>query len=115
MGRLLADADPVLGLAELTLLGDDLGGGAQIIHSLFSVLVGPYNTNWSFFGCRRELLSEGLPAITNILVAFFGALRAVNSVSLDDHRVHVEGVPPSGWQTMPCERATSKEEGRSLS
>ena len=67
------------------------------------------------FGCRRELPSEGLPDITEILVASFGALRAVNVISRDNHRVHLEGFPPSGLQTMPCKRASSKEERQSLS
>ena len=29
--------------------------------------------------------------------------------------MHLEGIPPSGWQTMPCERVNHKEDGRSLS
>ena len=44
----------------------------------------------------------------------FAALRAVSAVSREDHRVHLEGVPPSGWQTMPCERANHKEDGQIL-
>ena len=43
LGRLTAEAAPVLGLAELMLLGLDRYGGAHILHSLFSVLVGPYD------------------------------------------------------------------------
>ena len=44
-----------------------------------------------------ELPEEGLPAITEIPVASFAPLRAVSAVSWEDHRVHLEGVPPSGW------------------
>ena len=42
LGRLTAEAAPVPGLAEITLLGVDRYGGSQILNSLFSVLVGPY-------------------------------------------------------------------------
>ena len=104
LGRLTAEAAPVPGLAELTLLGVDQDGGAHILHSLFSVPVGPYDPDRRLFGCHGELPTEGLPAITEIPVASFVALRAVSAVSREDHRVHLEGVPPSGWQTMPCER-----------
>ena len=109
--RLAAEAAPVPGLAELTLLGVDPDGGAHILHSLFSVLVGPYNPNRRLFGCRRELPPEGLFTITKIPMASFAALRTISAVSREDHRVHLEVVPPSGWQTMPCERASNKEDG----
>ena len=42
LGRLTAEAAVVPGLADLTLLGVDQDGGANILHSLFSVPVGPY-------------------------------------------------------------------------
>ena len=86
----------VPGLAELTLLGIDQDGGAHILHSLFSVPVGPYDPERRLFGCRGELSTEGLPAITEISVASFAALCAVSAVSRQDHRVHLEGFPPSG-------------------
>ena len=73
--------------------------------------LGLTNPNRRLFGCRGELPSEGLPAITKIPVAAFAALRAVSAVSWEDHQVHLEGAPPSGWQTMPCERASNKEDG----
>ena len=95
--RLAAEADSFLGLAELTVMGVDRDGGAHILHSLFSVPFGPYDPDQQLFGCRGELPTEGLPAITEILVAFFAALRAVSAVSSEDHRVHLEVVPPSGW------------------
>ena len=55
LGRLTAEAAAVPGLAELTLLGVDQDGGAHILHSLFSVLVGPYDPDRRLFGCRGEL------------------------------------------------------------
>ena len=94
LGRLTAKAAPVPGLAELTLLGVDWDGGAHILHSLFSVPVGPYDPYRQIFGCNGELPAEGLTAITEILVASFAALRAVSTVSWEDHQVHLEGVPP---------------------
>ena len=115
LGRLMAEAATVLGLAELTLLGVGRDGGAHILHSLFSGPVGPYGPNRRLFGCRGELPPEGLPTNTKIPVASFGALRAVKNMSWDDYRVHLEGSPPSSCQTMPYEREISKEEGQSLS
>ena len=96
LGRLTAEAAPVLGLADLTLLGVDREGGAHIVHSLFSVPVGPYDPDRRLFDCRGELPTEGVPAITEIPVASLAALTAVSAVSQEDHRVHLEGVPPSG-------------------
>ena len=115
IGSLTADAAAVPGLAELTLLEMDRDGGSHILHSLFSVPVGPYDPDRQLFGCRGELPTEGLPAITEVPVASFAALRAVSAVSREDHQVHLEGVPPSGWHMMPCERVNHKEDGRSLS
>ena len=109
--RLTAEAAPVPGLAELTILGVDCYGGAHILHLLFYVPVGPYDQNRMLLGCRGELPPEGLPSITNIQVASFGALRAISAVSREDHRVHLEGVPPSGCQMTPCKRASTNEEG----
>ena len=102
-------------LAELTLLGVDRDRGSHILHSLFSVLVGLYDPDRRLFGCRGDLPIEGLPAIKEISVASFAALRAVSAVYREDHRVYLEGVPPSGWKTMPYERANHKEDGRTLS
>ena len=76
LGRLTAEAAPVLGLAERTLLGVDRDGEAHILHSLFSVPVGPYDPGQWLFGCRGELPAEGLPTITKIPVASFAAQRA---------------------------------------
>ena len=78
-------------------------------------MVSPYDPNQSFFGCCGELPPEGIPAITKIPVASFEAQRAVSAMSRGDHWVHLEGVSPSGWQMTPCERASGKGEGRSLS
>ena len=97
------------------LLGVDRVGGAHILHSLFSVPVGPYDPDRRLFGCRGELSLNGFPAINKILVASFEALYVVSTVSQEDHGLHIEGFRPSGWQTSPCEKAISKEEGKSLS
>ena len=115
LGRLTAEAAPVLGLADLTVLGFDRDGGAHILHSLLSVPVRLYNPDQRLFGCCREFPAEGIPAITNILVGSFAAWRAVSAMSWDDHRVYLEGVFPSGWQRKLCKRASDKGEGQSLS
>ena len=71
--------------------------------------LGLTNPNHRLFGCRGELPSEGLPTITKIPVASFEALQSVRAVSREDQRLHLEGVPPFGWQMMPCERLSNKE------
>ena len=108
MGRLTAEAAPVSGLTGLTLLGIDRDRGAHILHSFFSVPVGPYDPDRRLFGCRREVPPEGLPAITEILVTYFAAWRGVSAVLREDHIMHLEGVSPSSWRTTPCERASGK-------
>ena len=76
LGRLTAEAFPVLGLSELTLLGFDRDGGSHILHSLLSVPVGPYDPDRRLFECRGEIPLEKLPAITKILVdCFWGTAR----------------------------------------
>ena len=106
---------PSPGVDGADLLGVDWDRGAHIIQPIFSVRAGPYDPGRRLSGFRGELPVEGLPAITEIPVSFFAALRASSAVSREDHRVYLEGVPPSGWQTMPCKRAIHKEDGRSLS
>ena len=95
LGRLTSEAAPVPILVALTLLKVDWDGEAHIIHSLFSVPVGPYDPYHQLFGCRGELPPEGLPAITDIPVASFLARRGISAVPLDNHIVHMEGVSPS--------------------
>ena len=95
LGPLTAKAVPVPGLVEVTLLGVDWDGGAHILHSLFSIPVQLYDPNRRLFVCG-ELPLVGLLSITEISVAFFGALCAVSDVSREDHRVHLEVPPPSG-------------------
>ena len=106
---------PVPGISELTLLGVDRDGGPHILHLLFSILVRPYDPDQRFFGCCGEFPPEVLPAITEIPVASFGARRAVSAMSRDEHQVHLEEYPPSGWHTMPCERESGKGEQEILS
>ena len=104
LGRLTAEAAPVPGLAELMLLGVDREGVSHILYSLFSVLVVPYDPDRRLFGCRRELPTEGIPAITEIPVASFAALRAVSAVSREDHQLHLEVVSPSRMSSSASQR-----------
>ena len=87
---------------------------AHLLHSLFSVPVGPYNPDLRLFGCRGELPSEGIPAITEIPVASFAVQCIVSAVPWDYQIVHVEGVSTLSWRSTPCERASGKSEGRNL-
>ena len=48
-------------------------------------------------------------------MASFAAQRVVSAVSWEDHIVHLEGSPPSGCWTPPCERKRIKDEGQNLS
>ena len=61
MGRLTDEADPVLGLADLMLLGVNRDGGAHFLHSLFSVLIRPYDPDQRLFRCSGDLPPKGLP------------------------------------------------------
>ena len=109
------EAVPLSGLAELTILGFNWGGGAHILHLIFSVPVGTYEPNRRVFGCRGELPLEGLPAITEISVDSFVARHVISAVLQEYHRVHLEVVPPSVWRMTPYKRASGKGEGRNLS
>ena len=64
LGSLTAEASAVPSLAGLTLLWDNRYGEDHILHSFFSVPVGPYNLERWLFGCREELPPERLPVIT---------------------------------------------------
>ena len=114
LGRLNSEAALVHGLAGLTVLGVDQDGGVHILHSLFSVPVGPYGPDRWLFGWRRKLTLEGIPEITEILVNSFAAHRGVSAMLQEDHIVHLEGVSPSNWQTTPCERSSRKAKVRNL-
>ena len=114
LGRLTAEADPVPGLAGITLLGVDRNGGAHILHSSFSVPVRPYKPDLRLFGCCGELPLEGVPTITEVPVDSFAARRVVSAMLREDHIVHLEGFLPSSWRKNLCERASIKAEGRNL-
>ena len=115
LGRLTVEAVPLSGLAELTILGFNWGGGAHILHLIFSVPVGTYEPNRRVFGCRGELPLEGISAITEISVDSFVARHVISAVLQEYHRVHLEVVPPSVWRMTPYKRASGKGEGRNLS
>ena len=75
------------------------------MHSLFSVRVNVYSTECRLFTCVGELPAEGLPQVTELLLDFFAARRAVRTVPRIDHVAHLGGISPRDWQTKPCERA----------
>ena len=52
LGRLTAEAAPFPVLWGLTILGVDQEREANVLHSLFSVLVGLYDPDHRLFGCR---------------------------------------------------------------
>ena len=108
LGPLTSEAAPVPVFAELTLLRVDQDGGAHILHSVVSVPVGPYDRDRRFFGYRGELPSEGLASITEIPVAFFGALCADSAVSREDHRLHLEVSPPLAGRRCHARGQASK-------
>ena len=85
-----------------------------MLHSFFSVPVGPYHPEQRLFRCRGELPSEGLPEITDIPVASFAVRRVVIIVPREYHIFHVEVVLPSIWRATPCERESGDAERRNL-
>ena len=80
MGHLTVGAAPDPGLTGLTLLGVYRYRGDHIFHSFLSIPVGPYDPDRGLFGCLRKLPPEGLPAITEILLASFVAQRGISAV-----------------------------------
>ena len=112
MGRLTTEAAPAPDLDRLALLVVEWDGKTYVMHSYFSVLVGPYDPERRLFGCRGEIPSEGLPAITDIPVISFAVCPIVRNIPLENHIVHVEGVSTSIWWMKPCNRGIGKAEGR---
>ena len=52
---------PVPGLDKVTLVGVNEDGRVHLMHSLFSVRVNVYSTEFRLFACVGELPAEGLP------------------------------------------------------
>ena len=96
-------------------MGVNRDGTVHLLHSSFFVPVGPYSTDRLLSAFVGELPAEGLPLVADILGEAFAVWGAVRAALRDDHQVHVEGVPPPLWQSMPCERAGKlQEDGRDL-
>ena len=97
--------DPVPGMERLALVRFDQDRTVHLLHSLFSFLVGPYSTDMILLAFNRELPSEGLPPVMELLYDAFAVRCAIFAVSLVDHHVYVEGIPLPCWKSMSCERA----------
>ena len=74
--------DTVPGFEWLTLIGIDQNLTVNLLHLLFSVLVGLYYTALRLFNCRGELPSEGLHLLLRLPVDDFGVRRSVRAGSL---------------------------------
>ena len=74
------------------------------LHLLFSVPVGLYSTAWRIFACRGEPPKKSRPPVADLPVDAFGVRRYMRAILREDHVSHLEGVTPSVWQAMPCER-----------
>ena len=105
LGHLTSGVDPVPGLERLTLLGGNQDGAVHLLHSLFSVPVGLYYSPRWFSIYLGELLYYGLPPVVEIPVEAFMVRRSIRSVPQADHVIHLEGVAPPVWKSMPCEMA----------
>ena len=101
-------------MTRLSLLAVDRNGEAHVLHSFFSVPVGPYDPERRLFRCRGELPSEGLPLSADISAPSFALRRIAITVMKEYHIAHVELVPPLDWRTRTCKRASIKSEVQDL-
>ena len=88
---------PVPGLERVTLVGVDEDRRMHLMHSLFSVRVDIYSTEFRLFACLRKLPVKGLPPVMEILPDFFVARRSVRAVPHIDHIAHLGGISPRDW------------------
>ena len=97
---------PVPGLEKVTLVGVDENGRVHLMHSLFSVRVNVYSSEFRLFACVGELPAEAPPQVTNILPEFFAARRSVCAMTRINHIAHLGGIFSRDRQTKTCECAT---------
>ena len=50
----------------LTFLGVDRGVTVHLLHSFFSILIGPYSTDWWLFDFVVDIPNEGLPPVVDL-------------------------------------------------
>ena len=95
LSHLASGVDPVLRLELLARIFVDSDRTVQILHSLCSVLVGPYNMDRRLLAFSGDLPLEGLPMVIQLLVDILAVWCIVYATPREDHRLHVEGYPPS--------------------
>ena len=78
----------------LALLGFNRDVTFHLLHSFFSILTGPYSTDWWIFTFVGVLSSKSLPLVVVIPKDSFAMQCTVRAVLRVDQQVRVEGVPP---------------------
>ena len=81
-------------MERLSLLMVDQDGEVHVLHSSFSLQVGPYATKRRLLDFRGELTSEGLPPTADIPVASLTVRQTTRNVPREEHMVHAEGISP---------------------
>ena len=75
------------------------------MHSLLSICVDIYLTEFRLFTCLGKLPAEGLSLVMNIPSDFFAAQRSVRAVQRSYHITHMGVISPFDCHTKPYERA----------
>ena len=97
---------PFPDLERVTLVGVDKDRRVHLMHSLFSICVDVYSTEFCLLVCLGKLPAEGFPPVMEMLPYFFAARRFVRPVQRVDHIAHLGGISPLDGQTNSCKRAT---------
>ena len=96
--------EPSPGLDRLTVIGFKRYRTVHVLQLFFSVPVGQYYTEIGLLAFSWKIPLVGLPPVTELLMPSSTVWRAIFAVSRKDHLVHVNYIPPSGWQTALCKR-----------
>ena len=78
----------------LALLGVNRDVTVHLLHSFFSILTGPYSTDWWIFTFVGVLPSEALPPVADIPEYSFAVQCTVHAVLRVYQQFCVEVVPP---------------------
>ena len=97
--------DPDPELERIDLIGVDRDITVHVLHSFFSVPVGPYSTVKRIYAFSGDLTTYGLLPVTGLPVASFSVWCAVGAVPREYHIVPVEDISSLIWKKTQCKRA----------
>ena len=114
LGILAAGLDSAPRMVRLTFPMVDRDGEVHVLNLFFFIPVRTHATKRRLLDLRGGLPLEGLLPIAYIPLTSLTVWRAVKIVPREYHVVHVEGIPPLNWHTIPCKRAGRKIDGLNL-